>query len=563
MFKSILFLYCTLILPVAVYCYYPQVTIKYGTLRGQYLSTIKGRLFSSFTSIPYAKPPVGELRFQVSQPVEPWHGILDASQAHPVCPQVNLSNNTLSGDEDCLYLNVYTPQLSFPFIKLLPVMIFVHGGSFLSLNANRNQFDPSILLDKDIVLVVPNYRLGVLGFLSYGDEILPGNNGLKDQNLAIKWTKENIIYFGGNPNAITLFGQSAGAASVHLHMLSPLSRDLIHGVISESGNALSKWALALRNEGQILTKRLAQSFNCPTHTSYEIMECLKKIDAYDLINARNLFEWNIIPLLRFRPVIEPNVEGAFLTEHPADIIKSGKAANVPFLVGFNSEDGTFQSAPIYGSPRLLNDFSNYFEQTAPIALRYRDTAPDKEFITKKIREFYLNNGEINNYTKPHVTAMFTDGIWIAPTNEVVLLHLKYTNQPVYYYVFAYRGTASSTTADDPTYNYGVGHSDELLYLFLLRNRFPNYIPNEMDIRVSNVLTTLWTNFAKTGNPTPTNDLLLPEKWQPVQSENLEFYLIRNDKDIRMTEKPYWERSKFWMYLLTDIEKLFKNLCIGF
>ncbi|KAF2901469.1 hypothetical protein ILUMI_04717, partial [Ignelater luminosus] len=191
---------------------------------------------------------------------------------------------------------------------------------------------------------------------------------------------------------------------------------------------------------------------------------------------------------------------------------------------------------IYGRPNLLDDINKHFEQIAPITLLYRDTAPDKNHVTKTLREFYFNNGEINNFTRAQLTAMFTDGICLAPTNDVVLLHLKYTHQPIYYYIFAYRGTASYTTASDPDYDYGVDHGNELLYLFVLRNDFPNYVPNETDRRVAKVMTTLWTNFAKTGNPTPADDSHFSEKWYPVQSENLEFYLIKNDKDMKMTEK---------------------------
>ncbi|KAF2898943.1 hypothetical protein ILUMI_07227 [Ignelater luminosus] len=130
---------------------------------------------------------------------------------------------------------------------------------------------------------------GPLGFLSYGDEILPGNNGLKDQNLAIRWIKENIIYFGGNPNSITLFGQSAGAVSAHFHMLSPLSKDLIHGVIGESGHAFTNWAVALPNVGPMRSKRLAQYFNCPIYSSYEMIKCLQKVNVYEIMAAQNLF----------------------------------------------------------------------------------------------------------------------------------------------------------------------------------------------------------------------------------------------------------------------------------
>ncbi|KAL3282159.1 hypothetical protein HHI36_005354 [Cryptolaemus montrouzieri] len=159
-------------------------------------------------------------------PIEPWKDVLDATKPHAVCPQRDIYRRTdlIEGDEDCLYLNVYTPRLPSENLELLPVMVFFHGGGFLCGGGNSYWYGPDVLLDRDIVLVVTNYRLGALGFLSTGDSVSPGNYGLKDQSLALKWVKKNIEYFGGDPDSITLFGESAGGASANYHMLSPLSK---------------------------------------------------------------------------------------------------------------------------------------------------------------------------------------------------------------------------------------------------------------------------------------------------------------------------------------------------
>ncbi|KAF2886939.1 hypothetical protein ILUMI_19235 [Ignelater luminosus] len=145
----------------------PETRIPQGVLRGQFLTTSNNRKISAFTAIPYAEPPVGDLRFEPPRPSSPWRGILNASQSHPICPQMWAvpGNSDYQGDENCLYLNVYTPQQEFDNShhrqsRLLPVMIFIHGGSFCYGSADRSMYSPTNLLNKDIVLVIPNYRLG-------------------------------------------------------------------------------------------------------------------------------------------------------------------------------------------------------------------------------------------------------------------------------------------------------------------------------------------------------------------------------------------------------------------
>lgn len=177
--------------------------------------------------------------------------------------------------EDCLRVNVYTRQLP-PRKKLWPVLVYIHGGGFYSLSGQSyNYAGPKNLIDRDIVLVTFNYRLGSLGFLSTGTEEAPGNNGLKDQVVLLRWVQQNIAQFGGDPNQVTLIGHGAGAISVSLHMVSPMSRDLFHRVILMDGAATAQWKVP-RSQLK-LAKRQARLLECPVDNIEEMINCLSKV----------------------------------------------------------------------------------------------------------------------------------------------------------------------------------------------------------------------------------------------------------------------------------------------
>ncbi|KAF2902810.1 hypothetical protein ILUMI_03375 [Ignelater luminosus] len=526
-----------------------DVKIEQGILRGKYQESYKGRQFSAFTGIPYAEPPVGDLRFKAAVPAKPWDGILDATKLHSVCPQINpvTENFEIIGNEDCLYLNVYTPQVPSSENQLLPVMFYIHGGAYVVGSARQDWYEPDKLLDKDIVLVIPNYRLGPLGFLSTGDEVVPGNNGLKDVVLALNWTKNNIKAFGGNPNKITTVGHSAGSAISQFLMLSPLSKDLISGTIAQSASALSGWALG-SNEKQIKNaKRLAEFLNCPTSPNDRMVDCLRKVEANEIVKQEPKYlEWALDPMIHFKPVIEPDLNGAFITEHPLDIVKSGKAANVPFLIGITTEDGALKSAGYYHNPQWIDDIDRDFNRVIQISLQYGNNNAKKEKISKELRQFYFGSKKIDNTTKSELTNLYTDIIFLMPADVSVRLHLKYNTQPVYYYLFGYRGSEThSKFYGDPSHNYGVCHSDELLYLFKLKQSFPNYQPNKTDKKMEDVLITLWANFVTNGNPTPETNSIIPTVWESAKLEkDLNYLFIKSPNDMQMKKGLHTERARF-------------------
>ncbi|XP_049947775.1 venom carboxylesterase-6-like [Schistocerca serialis cubense] len=196
------------------------VETQEGPLRGELLETYTGNPMFRFLGIPHAEPPVGDLRFQPPVKKAAWSEVRDALSMASHCPQ--RKSGLPSGDEDCLYLNVYGPGTPSQSATKKAVMVWIHGGCFTE--GSGESAKPNYFVDNDVIVVSINYRLGLLGFLSTGDGVVPGNMGLKDQTEALRWVQRNIAAFGGDPDKVTIFGQSAGGASVHYHVLSSSSK---------------------------------------------------------------------------------------------------------------------------------------------------------------------------------------------------------------------------------------------------------------------------------------------------------------------------------------------------
>lgn len=210
----------------------PTIQTQDGQVQGQEETVDVFRRHFSYKGIPYAAPPVGNLRFRAPVRPAPWSGVRQAFNHGAICPQLGLTGDAVSGNENCLFLNVYTPT---SMSGVLPVMVYIHGGGFGAGSGNSDQLGPEIILTEDVIYVSVNYRLSVLGFINTGDAESPGNNGLKDIILALRWVQSNIGFFGGNPNDVTILGTSAGGAAVHALVLSPAASGLFHKAQSHSG----------------------------------------------------------------------------------------------------------------------------------------------------------------------------------------------------------------------------------------------------------------------------------------------------------------------------------------
>ena len=249
--------------------------------RGERWQTRDGRYYSVFRGIPYAKQPVQERRFIVPEELDEedtWDGIVDFNRDVPKCYQTDMMLGGFDvGREDCLQLNVYSPDLKPN--SPLPVMVWIHGGGFVIGSGSSVLQGPGFLMDHDVVVVSINYRLGIFGFLSLETEDAPGNLGLWDQRMALVWVRKNIAYFGGNPNKVTIFGESAGSMSVNFHLLSPQSRGLFHQAIMQSGTAISSYT-NLNKSPSHYSRSVAEKLGCGK--SDNVLKCLQDVPAKTL-----------------------------------------------------------------------------------------------------------------------------------------------------------------------------------------------------------------------------------------------------------------------------------------
>lgn len=315
------------------------VTVSGGRLRGVRLMAPGGPV-SAFLGIPFGEPPVGPRRFLPPEPKRPWSGVLGATAFQNVCYQFvdnqypgfegsEMWNPNRELSEDCLYLNVWTP---YPRpTSPAPVLVWIYGGGFYSGAASLDVYDGRFLVQAEgTVLVSMNYRVGAFGFLALpGSREAPGNVGLLDQRLALQWVQENIAAFGGDPTSVTLFGESAGGASVGMHLLSAPSRGLFHRVVMQSGSPNGPWASVSPGEARRRATLLARLLGCPMGAAgandTELVACLRGQPAKKLVD----FEWHVLPqdsVFRFSFV--PVLDGDFLSDTPEALLEAGDFSNL-------------------------------------------------------------------------------------------------------------------------------------------------------------------------------------------------------------------------------------------
>lgn len=325
----------------------------------------------SYLGIPYAAPPVGELRFKEPQPVDNWKETRACTTYGPACPQNDPAEmsggDTGPVDEDCLFLNVWTPATS-PSDRL-PVMVWIHGGGFTTGAGSLALYNGANLASKEVVVVTINYRLGPLGFLAHpalsqeNENASSGNYGLLDQIEALKWVQRNISGFGGDAGRVTIFGESAGGISVCDLMVSPLSDGLFQRAISESGPyttaSFPSGSIRTLDEAEQTGERFAEVLG--VEGEEDPAAALRSASVDDLLNAANEMASPLTGTLKFSPVID----GWVMPEDPAALFSDGKQHPVPLLVGTNADEGT-----IFAPQVTLQEYQ------ALVAFVYRERAPE-------------------------------------------------------------------------------------------------------------------------------------------------------------------------------------------
>ncbi|CAL4157831.1 unnamed protein product [Meganyctiphanes norvegica] len=519
----------------------PAVDLPQGRVVGLNVHR-QGYAYLGYRKIPFAEPPVGELRFKDPVPAGAWEGDLDGRWLPPFCDQLHYI-----GQEDCLFLNVYTPPDAANASSPLPVMFFIHGGGYTI--GMETVFDGvNVMVEKDVIVVVIQYRLGIFGFLSTEDEVISGNQGFKDQVLALQWVHDNIHYFNGDPNRVTIYGESAGSSSVHFHVMSPYSAGLFQGAIMESGTAISPWALG-RDFKRIATET-AEKFECPTSTSEEMLICLQGVEHHHLCSIDNqVWIWNLQPFY-----FAPRIDGDYIPDHPVRLIKSGEYNHVPVIMGVNRNEGALESGEMFLIPRSIEDLMNNFTEYGPISLMlYEDEEPLD--TTNKVYDFYLGGHDITEEKFYSLTDMFTHLLFAMPLDFTV--QMMASQDPVYMYEFHHRGkNGYMTLLKDLGLNITEGqdcvsHGDDLLYVFDLLWEVGDHLTESDDLAVQEHFTTLWTNFAKTGNPTP--DDSLSYTWPVTDAINRQHLRILPEPILKMDQREVFRA--FWEDLPLRINRL--------
>jgi para-nitrobenzyl esterase len=480
-----------------------------------------------YRGIPFAAPPVGDLRWKPPQPATNWEGVRSAAQFGPRCVQAPIFGDMIfrsSGmNEDCLYLNVWTPAKSGR--ERLPVLVYFYGGGFVAGDGSEPRYDGENMARKGIVSLTVNYRLGVFGFLAHPDltkespRHASGNYALLDQNAALHWVHENIAAFGGDPKKVTIAGESAGSIAVSAQMASPLSKGLFVGAIGESGASIAPTLPPVPlAQGEEEGTKFAASVGA------ESLAALRAMSTEQIQGAVAK-----LPVGRFAST----VDGYFLRKPPVEVFTAGEQVKVPLLVGWNSEESNARAILAASDPtpeNLATALQKLYGDRATDALKvYASSTPDDVWQV--------------------ATDLASDRFIAYSTWKWAYLHGKTGEKPVYRYLYAHprpQTNAAATSATSgagaparPAGPRGAVHAAEIEYAMgnLASNKVFAWTSD--DYKLSEVMHAFFANFVKTGNP---NGPGVPQ-W-PAANSGPVVQLMRLDVDSHAEPERTRERYLF-------------------
>uniref|UniRef100_A0A1I7TFI7 Carboxylic ester hydrolase n=1 Tax=Caenorhabditis tropicalis TaxID=1561998 RepID=A0A1I7TFI7_9PELO len=463
---------------------------------------------NGYLGIPYAQPPIGKLRFEKPVPADDWTETRDCTQYGPRCPPSGygnergmLSNPDIPDEANCLTVNVFVPGWqSTEYKDKRPVMVYVHGGGF-EVSSSREFCDYSMsstLPMKDVILVTLNYRLGILGFFTTGDEVCRGNFGLWDQTLALKWVQKHISSFGGDPDNVTLFGQSAGGACVDLLALSPHSRDLFKKVVPMSGSALCEFAMrTAKNEAAVFDDMFVK-LGFTGSGSIEKLEFMRNLPC-DKLTGKTGFKYIQSGFMSMCP----NYDGDFFPK-PLDELRKDASKKI-VMTGIAGNEGILFAFTLCDEP--YDNYTQLLQQK--IAEDYKeDVVDDVEGVRKEIFEYYTKDMPRDEETIMKRAAEYVgDSLFhtgMLATAESAARH----GDDVWLYMFDYCNPDGFGALKDALPYVAPTHGIELRYLFG-DGIFSKFEPTEDELKMLDKLTTIFSNFAKYGNPNETGS----SKWE--------------------------------------------------
>lgn len=566
-------------------------------------TSIESKSVYAFLGIPYAEPPEGEKRFRKPIPKKSWprSTIYNATVLPNSCYQMIIEwfNNTGERmwipftplSEDCLYLNIWTPINAKQQQKPLAVMIWIYGGGFTSGSSTLEIYDGSILAaTQNVIVASMEYRMETLGFLYLGTPDAPGNQGLHDQSLAIEWIYKNIKNFGGDPNRISLFGESAGAVSVGLHLLSPRSRPYFNNAILESAGPSAKWAVVSANIAKYRSERFLTEFTRQISKRFETgpedpeysyipRECQKRmitmqekflcVKNYPIISQNHFrTSWGI-ESYKGGPVgynFVPAVDADFIPYDPEIMLKNGDFKKCPLLLGVNRDEGSYFIVYLAQGNMSIETwpyvdqktFRHAIEQYFPYIPAYPTERPPMilESILQTYTRWHDHNNTIQNAIQLNLAV--GDYHFTCPTVYLANSYAR-ENLPLYFYNFAIRSTVS------PWHEWmGVLHADEIMFVFgepLNTTDDLNYTHEE--IQISQKMMAYWTNFAKYSNPNQRHDSQWANEWRQYKLPGREHIILNHN----LTKNLYpdhgsairAEYCSFWLEYIPKLATMTANI----
>uniref|UniRef100_A0A8C3T3P2 Carboxylic ester hydrolase n=1 Tax=Chelydra serpentina TaxID=8475 RepID=A0A8C3T3P2_CHESE len=493
-----------------------------GPIRGKRLPAGSSTV-TAFLGIPYAEPPVGALRFQKPLPHQPWSHVQEATSFGNVChqplltgyPHADVWTPKTPQSEDCLSLNVWVPH---PRPNgTTPVLVWIHGGGFFSGAASLDIYDGRFLAATGNVIVASmNYRLGALGFLSL-PPAAPGNAGLWDQRLALRWLRDNAAAFGGDPAHMMLFGVSAGGSAVGFHLLSPGSRPLFSRAVLQSGAATAPWTWISLEEAKERGRRLGQLLGCADGDDTALVGCLqgKEPGEFPKHEFSILCRKDLLAL-----AFVPTPDGDFLPDTPPRLLRAGHGQPMPILAGFTANEGSFmvKFSPLDFS--LENTSLIGWEELLQVVRLAVPGAPE-EAVQIMARRYSQERQDEERYlwAMDQITG---DHLFVCPVVEMAGQEME-ASSPVYTYYFTHRSPVLSF----PDWM-GVPHGSEVPYLFgtLASMGGTNYTVTEAETGLSRRVMRYWVEFARSGNPTGSEGS--EEQWPLYNSMEQNFVRISTE-----------------------------------
>ncbi|KAH8369271.1 hypothetical protein KR009_006103, partial [Drosophila setifemur] len=522
-----------------------DLSLPLGKIRGVKRQSLYDEAYYSFEKIPFAKPPVGELRFKAPVAADPWSGVLDCSNSSEKPTQKNFMTGVIEGTEDCLYLNVYAKQLKSD--KPLPVMVYIFGGAFTVGEATRELYGPDYFMAKDVVLVTLNYRVDCFGFLSLNDPSVkvPGNAGLKDQVLALKWVKQYISNFNGDENNITVFGESAGGCSTHFMMCTEQTRGLFHKAIPMSGTVHNYWSNTPSEDFAFL---LAQQHGYTgENNDAKVLDHLRGVPAKELVN-HNLMTPDHRRngmIFAFGPTVEPYVgEDCVVPKSPVEMAREAWTNDLPVMLGGTSFEGLFMYPAVSANLKGLDRLNEDPLRMVPRDVRLVNSEKDNLDYSRRLIKAYFGDSPPSAELFMNMLDFYSYKIFWHGFHRTLNARLAYSKAPTYFYRFDF---------DSPNFNFyrekfcgdniktGVAHADDLCYLWLNSAGW-KLEKSSREYRTIERMVGIWTAFAASSNPN------CPEisevDWKPSTKEDPNRVLNIND-EVKIIDLPEYEKLKIW------------------